>query len=137
MRRWPTRIEGDLDEHTGGLLPAGADDLLGFTQARRPGSNTIPHSQCAHACGLGRFAMARAATTRRARGVAGSSPLGCAPGHGAIGRVGNGVKKYAVVPVLSIVDLLLSEGGRLEDRRAFALVAVRLGAAFLCPGDCE
>ena len=45
--------------------------------------------------------------------MARSSALGVAPSDGAIGRVGNGIKKYAIVPVLSFVDLLVFALGEL------------------------
>jgi len=57
-------------------------------------------------------------------GVVGSSALGIASGNGAVGRLGDGVKKYSVVPVLSLIDLLVFESGRGGNRRPDVLVAL-------------
>ena len=44
--------------------------------------------------------------------MARSSALGVAPGDGAIGRLGDGAQKHAVVPLLSFVDFLFFEMAR-------------------------
>src|SRR6266536_2819680 len=105
MHCWPPRIEGDLDHHSRGLLPTSAHDLLGFTQVRRLKSSAISYSQCTHARRLGGIALAGAATTSGSRSMARSSALGVAPNNGAIGRLGDRIKKYSVVPVLPFIDL--------------------------------
>src|SRR4029077_12263118 len=135
--RRTARIEGYLDEHPGGLLSAGAHYLLDSARVRRVKSVAIPHSQCAPARGLGGFALAHTATTRRSWGVVRSSALGIASGNGAAGRLGDGAKKYPVVPVLSLIDLLVFESGRGRNGRAPALVAIWLGASVFCHGDRE
>src|SRR4029077_4702412 len=118
------RIEGYLDEHPGGLLSAGAHFLLDFAQVRRIKSVAIPHSQRAPACGLGGFALAHPEASRLSRGVVGSRALGIASDNGAVGRLGDGVKKYSVVPVLSLIDLLVFGSGRGGNRRPAALVVL-------------
>ena len=133
----PTRVEGNLDQHASGLLSAGAHDFLDSTQVLWPKPVAVPHAQCAHACRLGGIALARVAATQRARRVVGSGPLGIAPSHSAIGRVGNGIKKYSVLPVLSFVDLMFFEDGCERNGRSRALVAPWLGAPVLCIGDHE
>ena len=44
--------------------------------------------------------------------MARSSALGIAPDNGAIGRLGDGIKKYSIVPVLSFIDFLFFEMAR-------------------------
>ena len=44
--------------------------------------------------------------------MARSSALGIAPDNGAIGRLGDGIEKYSIVPVLSFIDFLFFEMAR-------------------------
>src|SRR5437588_4525076 len=137
MYRRTAWIEGYLDEHPGSLLPAGANNLLDFTQGCRLKSIAVPHSRHTYARRLRGVAVARLTRTRYSRGMAGSSTLGIASGTGAIGCVGNGIKKYAVVLVLPFVDLLFFEDGRGGTGQSRALVATCWGASVFYHGDCE
>ena len=100
-----------MDQRAGGLLPAGAYDFLDSAQGRRLSPMAIPFSECAFARRIGRPALAGLATTECSRRVAGSGAMGFAPGNGPISRLGNRAEKHAVLPLLSIIDLLLFEMG--------------------------
>src|SRR2546425_1471883 len=109
MRDWTARAKGDLDEHAGGLLSAGTDDVLGLAQVRRVSSVALPCPQRAHARGLGGITLAGAPTLGSSRGMARSSALGAATGDDPVGCLGDGAEKYAVWLLLPVVDLVLPE----------------------------
>lgn len=89
MHNWPTRAEGNLDQHASGLLSAGANDLLGAAQVRRPSAIAISHAERVDARGIGGIALARPSTTRSTWRMARRGTLGAAPRHGAVSRVGD------------------------------------------------
>ncbi len=58
MYRWSVGIERNLDQRTGGLLPAGAYDFLDTAQVRRPFALAIPSFECAFARRIGCLVVA-------------------------------------------------------------------------------
>src|SRR5438093_865227 len=111
MHRRPARAEGNLDQHASSLLPARANDLLGAAQVRRLKSVALSHPKRGDACRIGGTALARASTARRSWRLARRGSVGVAPRDGAVSRLGDRAEKYAVLLVLSPVDLLLLKLG--------------------------
>jgi hypothetical protein len=111
MHSRSARAEGDLDQRSGGLLSARADDLLGDAQIRWVASISVSHTKRFDARGIGDIALARPSTTRDRWRVVGFCAVGIASGDGAIGRVGYRAEKHAVLPVLSVLNLLLLKLG--------------------------
>ena|SRR5205814_5752272 len=72
----------------------------------------IPSSECGDACWVRALALACLTAARGSRRVVRSSPLGVAPGDGAIRRVGYRAQKHPVLRLLSFVDLLFFEMAR-------------------------
>ncbi len=132
MYRWSVGIERNLDQRTGGLLPAGAYDFLDTAQVRRPFALAIPSFECAFArrigclipsfeCAFARrigcLVVASLATTKCSRRLAGSGAMGFASGDGPIGRLGNRAEKHAIGLLLSVVDFLFFEMGHRKKRQ--------------------
>ena len=88
MRSRPPRTEGNLDQHTGRVLSARTNDLLGSPQIRRLKSLSLSRSQRAAARRIRGIALARASATRCEGCMAWGSIMGAAPGNGAISRLG-------------------------------------------------
>src|SRR6266536_3348694 len=112
MHRRPARTEGNLDQHASSLLPARANDFLGAAQVRRLKSVALSHPERVDARRIGGIALARPSTTRRSRRLARRGSMGVAPRDGTISRLGDRAEKYAVLLVLSSVDLLLLKLGK-------------------------
>ena len=117
MYRWSVGIERNLDQRTGGLLPAGAYDFLDTAQVRRPFALAIPSFECAFARRIGCLVVASLATTKCSRRLAGSGAMGFASGDGPIGRLGNRAEKHAIGLLLSVVDFLFFEMGHRKKRQ--------------------
>ncbi len=111
MHRRPARAEGNLDQHASSLLPARANDLLGAARVRRLKSVALSHPKRGDACRIGGTALARPSTARRSWRLARRGSMGVAPRDGTISRLGDRAEKYAVLLVLSPVDLLLLKLG--------------------------
>ena len=112
MHRRPARAEGNLDQHASSLLPARANDLLGAARVRRLKSVALSHPKRGDACRIGGTALARPSTARRSWRLAGRGIVGVASRDGAVSRLGDRAEKYAVLLVLSPVDLLLLKLGK-------------------------
>src|SRR5215831_12690324 len=112
MYRWAAWAEGDLDQHASSLLPARADDLRGTAQVRRFKSVALSHPERGDACRIGGAALARASTARRSWRLVRRGIVGVAPRDGTISRLGDRAEEYAVLLVLSPVDLLLLKLGK-------------------------
>ena len=89
MRSRPARADGNLDQHTGSLLSARGDDVLGAAQIRRLTSIPVSHAKRIDTRGISGAALARPSTTRGRWRMAGRGTLGAAPRDGAISRLGD------------------------------------------------
>src|SRR5438309_4902357 len=107
MYRRAARAQGNLDQHASSLLAAGADDLLAAAHGHRFKSVALSHPERGDACEIGGTALARASTARRSWRLARRGIVGVASRDGAVSRLGDRAEKYAVLLVLSPVDLLL------------------------------
>jgi len=97
---WPAWIEGNLDSARGRLLPAGAYYLLDSASSLRAlKSRTLPRSQCAYARRLRGTAVARLRQLNIRGAWLGAALWALHPIMVPIGRLGDGIKKYSIVPV--------------------------------------
>ncbi len=89
MRYWTARVQGNLDDAAGNLLPDGPHCFLGVAQIYRIKSVPISLAQRADARRLSGSALARVAATQCSRRMVRRTPLGGASGYRAIGRLGD------------------------------------------------
>jgi len=141
MHRRAARAEGNLDQHASSLLPAGANDLLGAAQVRRYKSVALSHPERGDACRIGGTALARASTARRSWCLARLGIVGVASRDGPVSRLGDRAEKYAVLLVLSPVDLLVLKLGKAfadkTDETSRGQFDVWSVAALFCTGDAK
>src|ERR1700720_343829 len=109
MHRWSARLQGNLDDRRGYLLSAGFDQFLDSTRALGIKSIAVSSRKRGDARSVRDSPLASSAPFADQWCVARCGDLGFASGPSRIGGVDHRIEKHAVLFVLSLVDLVLSE----------------------------
>ena len=104
-----------MDDGGGHLLSAGLNEFLAAARALGIKSTAVSSGQRGDARRVRAFALAGIAPFTDQGRVARGGNLGATSGPGRIGGVDHGIKKHAVVFVLFVVDLVLSQMARSQS----------------------